>query len=86
MVDPDDVDLPRSRIPKRTQPTEPLQMDQLHQNNFEKMERARNDCACDQPDLALDENVIGPARVQVLWCDRCETILTTIAEVYDGDD
>jgi len=43
------------------------------------------ECASGQPDLALDEKEIGPARVQVLWCDRCETILTTISEVREDD-
>lgn len=43
-------------------------------------------CDCDAPDFALDEADIGIARVQVLWCDRCETILTTVSEVQDGDD
>jgi hypothetical protein len=40
-------------------------------------------CECSNPDLALDESAIGPARVQVLWCDSCETLLTTISEVQD---
>jgi len=42
-------------------------------------------CDCDTRDLALDEAKIGPARVQLLWFDRCETILTTIAEVPNDE-
>lgn len=39
-------------------------------------------CACDLPDLAVDEADCGPALVQVLYCDHCEHVFVTVVDDF----
>lgn len=83
MVDAEEFDVAQSRVGRTTPETTDSRGCEDSTNGDRDLPWCG--CASGQPDLALDEKEIGPARVQVLWCARCETILTTISEVPQDD-